>query len=115
MINGKLVHLHGFTSAEAMLRFVPEWNVTRGEANEVMPGIMHGAIQEAEQRKAEDDMDERLKRFKSIERMIDEKNGKNSELLWSDQYRKIIRHMKEIHRPPDRILKAKSNQSPFTF
>ena len=72
-----------------MLGCVPKWNVTHGEAQEVK------------------DMEERSKRL-SIKRMIDEK-GRNSQFLWSDLYRKIIRGMEEIDRPRDRTLRAKSN------
>lgn len=64
-------------------------------------------MRKAKQRKVKD-MEERSKGI-SIDRMIDEK-GRNSELLWCDQYRKIIRDMKGIHRPPDRILRIESNQ-----
>ena len=47
LINGRLVRLHGFTPAEIMLGFVPEWKVTRGNAQEIMPDITHGTMREA--------------------------------------------------------------------
>lgn len=78
-----------------------------GKAQDVMPGITLGAMQEAEQDKAKD-MEKRRKGL-GIEKLIGKKR-KNNELLWSDQYWTICQVMKEIHRPPDRILRAKSNR-----
>lgn len=77
-----------------------------GKVQDVVLGSMHGAIQEAEQGKAKD-MEKRQKRL-GIEKMI-EKRRRNNELLWSNQYRKICRVMKEIHRSPDQTLRAKRN------
>ena len=98
--------LDDFSPAEIILECVPKWKVTHGKAQEVILSITHGAMQEAEQRKVED-IEERPERSRS-KRMIDEK-GRNTELLWFHQYRKIIRDMKGTHRPPDRISRAKGN------
>ncbi|MCJ1348199.1 hypothetical protein MMC31_006430, partial [Peltigera leucophlebia] len=105
LINGRLVRLHGFTPAKIMLGYVSEWKLTQGEVQEVMPGNTHGAMQEAIQEKMEE-IEIRPEGL-SIEKMIDGK-GRNSELLWSDQYRKITRDMKGTRRPPDPIPRAKS-------
>lgn len=77
-----------------------------GHAKETRPNITYEAMQEATQGRIEE-IEERLEGL-SIEKMIDRK-GRNSELLWSDQYRKITQYMKGTHKPPDRILRAKNN------
>ena len=105
-MNGRLVRLHGFTPAKIMLGYVPEWKVTHREMQKVMPGNMHGAMREAIQGKM-GEIEERPERL-SIEKMIDGKR-RNRELLWSDQHRQITRHIKGIHKPPDRIPMAESD------
>ena len=106
LMNGRLVRLHGFTPAKIMLGYVPEWKVTHREMQKVMPGNMHGAMREAIQGKM-GEIEEGPERL-NIEKMI-EGRSRNNKLLWSDQYRKICRVTKEIHKPPDWILRANSN------
>ena len=67
-INGRLVRLHGFTPAETMLGFVPEWRVTHEDAQEVMSDITQGAMQEAAQGEIHE-MERGPERLR-IERMI---------------------------------------------
>lgn len=103
LINDRLVHLDGFSPAEIMLGFVPKWKVMQRHVKETWPDIRHGATQEAIQMEVEE-IEEGPEGL-LIERMMDE-NGKNSKLLWSDRYRKITRHMKGRHKPPNRIPRA---------
>ena len=106
LINDRLVRLDGFSPAEIMLGFVPKWKVMQGHVKKTRPDIRHGATREAIQLEVEE-IDEGPEGL-LIERMMDQKR-RNSELLWSDQYRKITRHMKGIHKPPDRIPMAESD------
>lgn len=47
-INGRLIRLHGFTPAEILLEFMPEWKITRTYRDllEAVPGVMEEALQE---------------------------------------------------------------------
>lgn len=66
--NGRLVRLHGFTPAEIVLVFVPECEVTRGNAQEIMPDSTHGTMREATPGEVEEiEGSEELR----IEKMID--------------------------------------------
>lgn len=110
LMNGRSVRLHSFTPSEIMLGYVPEWKNMYGKAQDVMPGITLGAMQEAEQEKAKD-MEKRRKGL-GIEKVIGKKR-KNNELLWSDQYWTICQVMKEIQTArPD---SQGQEQSSFTF
>ncbi len=88
-----------------MFRFVPKWKAKQGHAQETQSDI-RGFTREVTQR----DIEEIEKRPKGllIEKIMDE-NEKNSKLLWSNFYQKIIRDMKGTHKPPDRIPRAESN------
>lgn len=106
LINGWLVYIYGFSLAEIMLEFVPKWKVIEGHAKETRPDIMHGAMQEATQEKIKE-IKERLEGL-NIKKMKDGK-GRNSELLWPDQYQKITWCIKGTYKPPNRILRTKNN------
>lgn len=47
-INSRLIRLYGFTPAEIMLGFVPEWKITKTKKDEpeMVPGAMEEALQE---------------------------------------------------------------------
>ena len=69
--NGRLVRFHGFTPAEIMLGFVPEWKVTHGDAQGVMPDTRHETMREATRGEVKE-MDESPEELR-IEKMIEEK------------------------------------------
>ena len=96
LINGQLVRLHGLNPAEIMLEFAPKRKTIGGHTPELLREVIQGEVEELEE------SPEGL----LIGRMMDQKR-RNSELLWSDQHRKITRHMKGIHKPPDRIPRSK--------
>ena len=70
-VNGRLVRLHGFTPAEIMLRFVPEWKILHKSGHEVILDITNETTREATSRKVSK-MEERPEGLR-IERMIDRK------------------------------------------
>lgn len=90
-VNGRLFRLHGFTPSEIMLGYAPEWKVTHGKAQKVMPGNTHGVMQEVTRGEVEE-MEEGPEGL-NIERMI--APGMNKGLLRSDQFRKTISDTKE--------------------
>lgn len=71
-IDGRLVRLHGFTPAEIILGFVPEWKVTHAVAQEVTPEGAHGLIEEAIQRDG-DEMEEGPERLR-IEKLVERRD-----------------------------------------
>ena len=98
-VNGRLVRLHGFTPAEIMLGFVPDWKVTRGNAQEVMPDITHGTMREATPGEVEEI--EAGPKGLRIERMIDRRE---------EQRILPVRSISENHTRQEGIMRAQWTQ-----
>lgn len=73
-VNGRLVRLHGFTPAEIILGFVPEWRITNTHRD--TPGVPLGFIEEALQEDI-DEMEEGPEGLR-IERLLDRRNERRT-------------------------------------
>ena len=96
-VNGWLVRLHGFTLAEIMLGFVPEWRITKThrDTSEVPPRFIEKALQEDV-----DEMEEGLEGLR-IEKLIDRRNERRT---------LAVRSLSENHIRQERKTRAQWTQ-----
>ncbi len=95
-VNGRLVRFHGFTPAEIMLGFVPEWKIKQRSAHKVIPDIMNETTREAAPGEIYE-IEEGPEELK-IERMIDRREERRTF---------AVRSISENHARQEEKIRAK--------